>query len=183
MDIFSLTLIAIGLSLDAFGVAISIGICKGISNKNKIAFCLSFGFFQFLFALIGAFAGFLFNTYIAAVPKIIGGIIIALVGIIMIKEGLDEKNENCLVDPKMCLVLGVSVSIDAMVIGFTVLNKINSISVILEQTVFIGLVTLIISAIGFEIARYLKRIKLVTKYADFLGGIILILFGLKMIFF
>lgn len=183
MDINSLFLIAVALSLDAFGVAISIGITKGVLNKNKAAFCISFGFFQFLFSIIGAYAGFLFNTYIAAVPKIIGGIVIAVVGIIMIKEGMEEKSENLLLHPKMYVILGVSVSIDAMVIGFTALNKIQSFSEILRETVFIGIVTLIISAIGFFVSKYLKKIHLISKYADFVGGIILIIFGLKMILF
>lgn len=183
MDINSLLLIAIALSLDAFGVAISIGITKGVQNKNKAAFCISFGFFQFLFSIIGAYAGFLFNTYIAAVPKIIGGIIIAIVGIIMIKEGMDEKSENLLLHPKMYIILGVSVSIDAMVIGFTALNKIQSFSEILSQTLIIGAVTLVISATAFVISKYLRKIEMISKYADFIGGIILMLFGLKMILF
>lgn len=183
MDISSLLLIAIALSLDAFGVAISIGITKGVQNKNKVLFCISFGFFQFLFSLTGAYAGFLFNTYIAAVPKIIGGIVIAIVGIIMIKEGFEEKSENLLLHPKMYIILGMSVSIDAMVIGFTALNKIQNLSDILNQTVFIGVVTFIISAAGFVISRYLRKIEMVSKYADFIGGIILIIFGLKMILF
>lgn len=183
MDISSLLVIAVALSLDAFGVAISIGITKGVQNRNKAIFCISFGFFQFLFSLIGAYAGFLFNTYIASVPKIIGGIVIALVGVIMIKEGLEEKNENLLLHPKMYIILGISVSIDAMVIGFTALNKIQNFSGILWQTLFIGVVTLIISAVGFIISKYLRKIEMISKYADFIGGIILIIFGLKMMLF
>lgn len=86
-------------------------------------------------------------------------------------------------DPKMYIILGISVSIDAVVIGFTVLNKISSSLIIFSDTIYIGIVTFIFSAVGFFIARYLKRIQLIEKYADYLGGIILIAFGLKMIFF
>jgi len=183
MSLYSLFLIAIALSLDAFGVALCIGLNRAVSRSNKILFVSSFGFFQFLFSIIGAYAGFLFNTYIASVPKLIGGILITVVGIMMLKEGFESKEECPLIRPGMFIILGVSVSIDAMVIGFTILNNISSSLAILKNTLFIGFITLIMSSIAFIIARYLKRISLVSKYADYIGGIILVIFGIKMMFF
>ena len=50
-------------------------------------------------------------------------------------------------------------------------------------SLYIGIVTLVISLLGFWLSRILKRISIVSKFADFIGGIILIIFGLKMIFF
>ena len=87
MNINYTFLIAMALSLDAFGVAISIGINRALRIKNKMLFALSFGFFQFLFSLIGAYFGFFFSTYIIAIPRIMGGAIIVTVGIIMIRDG------------------------------------------------------------------------------------------------
>ncbi|MFA9399152.1 MAG: manganese efflux pump MntP family protein [Clostridiaceae bacterium] len=182
MDILSLFLIAVALSLDALGVSLCIGLNNQIDNKNKAKFALSFGFFQFLFSLAGAYAGFMFNLYIVSVPKIIGGLIITIVGIIMFREGMKNQGECILVKKGMHFILGISVSIDAMVVGFTALNNINSNILIFEQTLFIGFITLIISSIGFYITKYLRKIEFIGKYADYLGGIILILFGLKMIF-
>lgn len=183
MSFYSLFLIAIALSLDAFGVALCIGLNKGISKNSKLLFVASFGFFQFLFSIVGAYAGFLFNTYIASVPQIIGGALISIVGIMMLKEGFESKEECPLIRPGMFIILGISVSIDAMVIGFTVLNNISSNLVILKNTLFIGIITLIMSSAAFIIARYLKRISLVSKYADYIGGFILVIFGIKMMFF
>lgn len=183
MGIYSLLLIALALSLDAFGVAISIGMCNCMVRRHKIKFCFSFGFFQFLFSFIGAYAGFLFNTYVAAVPQVIGGMVISAVGIFMIKEGFEKKSDTLLLDPKMYIVLGASVSIDALVVGFTVFNNISDHAVIISQTLFIGFVSGVISCIGFIISRYLRKINIITKYSDFVGGIILTLFGLKMMFF
>lgn len=182
MKLYDLSLISLALSLDAFGVALSIGLDKAVKFKNKIGFVISFGFFQFLFSIIGAYAGVFFNTYIAAVPKIIGGILIAVVGVFMIKEGFENKEEDILLSFKTYIILGISVSIDAMIIGFTVLNNIKSDLLIFNYTLFIGFITLIISSIGFIIARYLRKIDVVSKYADYIGGIILIIFGIKMIF-
>lgn len=183
MSFYSLFLIAIALSLDAFGVALCIGLNRGISRKSKMLFVASFGFFQFLFSLIGAYAGFLFNTYIASVPKIIGGVLICIVGIMMLKEGFESNGECPLIKPGMFIILGISVSIDAMVIGFTVLNNIASNIITLNNTLFIGAITLIMSSIAFIIARYLKKIDLVGQYADYIGGVILVIFGIKMMFF
>lgn len=183
MDFYSLVIIAIALSLDAFGVAISIGINKGVKRNSKLIFASSFGFFQFLFTLLGAYAGFLFNTYVVAIPKIIGGVIIALVGVLMIKEGFEEKEDNIFSSFKMYIILGISVSIDAAVVGFTVFNKINSNYIIAVQSIFVGIVTFFISVLAFIISKYLRKLDLVTKYADYVGGVILILFGLKMMFF
>ena len=182
MDIYPLFIIALALSLDAFGVALCIGLNEQTKFANKVGFTISFGLFQFLLSYIGAYAGFLFNTYVASMPTIIGGMIISVVGVIMIKEGLENQGSCPLLKPKMYLILGVSVSIDAMVVGFTVLNNITKV-MLLKDTLFIGLVTLAMVTIAFLISKYLKKIEVVGKYADYIGGIILIIFGLKMMFF
>lgn len=182
VNIYSLTIIALALALDAFGVALSIGINRGVKFKNKIYFAISFGFFQFAFAFLGAYAGALFNEYVYSIPTIAGGIIITIVGIFMLKEGMEDKEENILLNKRMYFILGISVSIDAAVVGFTVLNVLGDIFVLVESSVFIGLVSLIMSGLAFLIARFLSKITLVAKYADYVGGVILILFGLKMIF-
>ncbi len=182
MDLYSLFTIALALSLDAFGVALCIGLNSETKFSNKIGFIISFGIFQFLFSYTGAYAGFLFNAYVATMPSIIGGMIIAVVGVVMIKEGFENQGTCPLLKPKMYFILGISVSIDAMVVGFTVLNNITKV-VLFKDTLFIGGVTLVMSTIAFIISRFLKKIEVVGKYADYIGGIILIIFGLKMMFF
>jgi len=182
MDIYPLFIIALALSLDAFGVALCIGLNSKTRFENKVCFIISFAFFQFLLSYIGAYVGFLFNTYVASMPTIIGGMIISIVGVVMIKEGFDNKGKCPLLKPKMYFILGISVSIDAMVVGFTVLNSITKV-ILLKDTLFIGGVTLVMVTMAFIISKYLKKIEVISKYADYIGGIILIFFGLKMMFF
>lgn len=182
MEFYSLLVIALALSLDAFGVTLCVGLNRGANVRYKMLCVMSSAIFQFLFALIGAYAGFLFNTYVASVPEILGGIIIAIVGIMMLKEGMEDKEECALLKPSTAIVLGISVSIDAMVVGFTAFHKIQGFVAIFEITLLVGVVTLIMCLIALVIAKYLSKIKLISKYADYIGGIILILFGLKMIF-
>jgi len=183
LSFYELFSIAIALSLDAFGVAICIGLNNQVRRNSKFGFAFSFGFFQFLFSLIGAYFGVLFTRYVANVPEVIGGIVIALVGALMIKEGYENNGECPLIKPSMYFVLGMSVSIDAMVVGFTAFHEITNMIDILTNTLFIGVVTLFMSIGAFFLSRYLKKIDTVGKYADYLGGIILIIFGIKMIFF
>lgn len=182
LDWCSLLIIAMALSLDAFGVALSIGLNPEIKYKSKLIFSSSFGFFQFLFAFVGSIAGYYFVNYISSLPEVIGGVVIAIVGVIMINDGMNHKEECILFSPKMYIILGASVSIDALVVGFTALGTINSFSLILLYTIVIGTVTLIMSSLAFIIAKHLKKISIVARYADYIGGIMLLLFGLKMMF-
>jgi len=64
VSLYFILSIAFALSLDAFGVALSIGLNRGLGYRRKILFAISFGFFQFLFALIGALIGIIFNKFI-----------------------------------------------------------------------------------------------------------------------
>lgn len=180
MDFYSLFAIALALSLDAFGVALCIGLNKGTTTSIKTMVASSFGFFQFLFSLIGALAGFMFTTYITSVPTIIGGALISIVGLMMLKEGMEEKEECVILKPGMIVVLGVSVSIDALVIGFTAFNNISSTASIMFSTLFIGVVSVVMSFVAFYLSRHLHKIDIVSKYADYIGGVILVLFGIKM---
>ncbi|HAK44271.1 MAG TPA: hypothetical protein DCM59_18260, partial [Clostridium sp.] len=120
---------------------------------------------------------------IASVPAIMGGIVIAIVGILMIKEGMTEKEENIVLTFKMYFILGVSVSIDAIVIGFIAFSGIESMIPLTLFTAIVGMITFFMSILAFIIAKYLGKIHILRKYADYIGGIILILFGLKTIFF
>lgn len=184
MDIKDVFIIGIALAMDALGVTLSIGLSKGVSRSRKIAFIISFGFFQFLFFFIGGVGGFLFEKYITAIPNLIGGIAIFIVGVLMVKEGFDGEYEEVglLIKNYMLVVLGVSVSIDALVIGFTSFKDGAQYGVITLDSILIGLITLIICTTGFYICRYIRKINFIARYADFFGGIILIIFAMKMIF-
>ncbi|MBU5592905.1 manganese efflux pump MntP family protein [Clostridium sp. MSJ-4] len=182
MTFLSIFIIALALSLDAFGVALSIGLNCRIKIINKIYFLLSFAFFQFLFAFIGAYSGTIFNKYVTCIPSIVGGAIVAMVGVMMIKNGMEGKEGYLLLNPKMYVILGISVSIDALIVGFTALSAIGNIIILMESSLFIGLVTLILTFIAFIISKFLHRIEFICKYADYIGGIILVILGLKMMF-
>lgn len=181
MSIITVVLIGIALAMDALGVTLSIGVLPDIKRRIKYTYIFSFGFFQFLFIFLGGFIGKVFNNFIT-VPESLGGIIVGVIGIIMIVDALKEKEESVLLKKGMSIFLGISVSIDALVIGFTVMNSI-SLLILFLNSVMVGLITFMICYIGFVVCDYIKRIDFVEKYANFFGGIILIIMALKMIFF
>lgn len=182
MALSEVFLIGIILAMDAFGVTLSIGLNSILTYKNKMKFVLSFAFFQFLFTYIGGEAGYLFDRYIVNISSLAGGIILFIIGILMMIDGTKSGKNDVLEKNSTCMILGISVSIDALVIGFTTLYNLNNTLVLTLDAIIIGLITFVICMIGLFLCQYIKKINFISKYADFLAGVILILFGLKMIF-
>lgn len=182
MTFLSIFVVAIALSLDAFGVALSIGLNSDIKFENKVCFSTSFAFFQILFMLIGSCGSLIFNKYVNYTSSIIGGIVVAIVGTTMVMEGMKDKNKYIILKPRMCILLGMSVSIDALVIGFTFFETITSLILLLEISLFIGIITFVFTIIAFIISMFFRKIEFICKYADYIGGIILIVLGLRLIF-
>ena len=183
MSIYYVVIIGIALAMDAFGVSVGVGLNPIFKRNNKLKFIVSFAFFQFLFTFVGGIAGQLFDIYITNIPSIAGGIVMIMVGIVMVIDGLKEKESELLIKDSTCIILGISVSIDALVIGFTTFCKLRSIIILGVDSMLIGLITLFLSTFAFFICRYIQKVRFISKYADFLGGAALILFGIKVIFF
>lgn len=184
----SVLLVPIALALDAFGVSLSLGFSNKYRLKQLMLFCFSFGLFQFFLSFIGAICGGIFNSYILNINKFFGGFIILLVGFMMLKEAFSKEKEDNEEQIKkrlfnnLYIALGISVSVDALVVGFSAYS-IYSFNIIFMNTLLVGIVTSVLCVIAIVLSMYLrKKISFIAKYADLLGGIILILFGLKMIF-
>ena len=95
MGLLELFILAVGLSMDAFAVSI----CKGlalpkINLKSAGIVGLWFGAFQALMPLIGYLLGVNFREYIVSVDHWIAFILLALIGVNMIKEALTEDDEE-----------------------------------------------------------------------------------------
>jgi putative Mn2+ efflux pump MntP len=175
-------LIAIALSLDASGVSMGIACGTKLNFKNKLSLILSYGFFQFLLALTGALLGNFINQSIIEISDITSGIIILIIGIILFREGF-KKEEECIYRRLTFIsivILGISVSIDALGVGFSVLHN-EMFLEMLYKSVIIGVIASIFTFLSLIIIRYLKKIIIIEKYADFIAGVILIIFGINMI--
>ena len=189
MSLFELFIIAIGLSMDAFAVAI----CKGLSlNKINIKKAgiigLYFGTFQAIMLLIGYFLGAGFHEKIAFIDHWIAFILLAFIGLNMIRESKNcgcNSEDNFISDDSMddslsfknMSILAIATSIDALVAGvtFAFLN-VN----ITPAVLFIGIVTFILSMIGVKIGNTFGNH--CKSRAELIGGVILILMGFKILF-
>ena len=180
MGILELLLIAVGLSMDAFAVSV----CKGLSVgktklKHYVITGLWFGGFQALMPFIGYLLGSTFEKYIVSFDHWVAFILLSVIGINMIRESFDkEKNEtDASFSFKNMFLLAVATSIDALAVGitFALLPDVN----IFLAISFIGIITFILSGIGIKIGNIFGM-----KYksvAERMGGIILILIGLKIL--
>ena len=181
MKFIELLLIAIGLSMDAF----SVSICKGLTTKKfswrmALVCGLWFGGFQVLMPIIGYFLGAQFQEMIEAYDHWIAFGLLFLIGANMIREAIwgkeEESKENGALDFKTMLCLAIATSIDALAVGVSF----ACIQVKLWSSVLvIGLTTFVFSVLGVKIGNVFGS--KYEKSAGIIGGIILILIGLKIL--
>lgn len=177
-------LIGIGLSMDAFAVSI----CKGLgmsklNEKQMLIIALYFGGFQALMPFLGWAVGARFSSYVSQYAHWIAFILLAVIGGKMMHEALtesedcennDEKDKK--LSHKELLFLAIATSIDTLAVGisFAFLNV-----PIMPSITIIGFTTFFISLTGIAIGNIFG-----SKYknkAEFVGGLILVAIGLKII--
>lgn len=178
MGVFSLFVLAVGLSMDAFAVSICKGLaCPKLQWKHMVTVGLWFGGFQALMPAVGYFLGAQFRDKIMAIDHWIAFALLVLIGANMIRESLGKDEcPTASFGFKEMFVMAVATSIDALAVGvtFAFLNV-----HILWAVSFIGVTTFILSAIGVKVGNVFG-----TKYknkAEIAGGVILILLGVKIL--
>lgn len=179
MGIFEVIFISISLAMDAFAVSI----CKGLSMSKldwKKAFIIAFyfGIFQALMPVVGYFLGATFSDLVTSIDHWIAFILLGIIGGNMIKESFDDEEEkrNDNVDFKTMIVLAIATSIDALAVGITFAFLKTS---IVLPVIFIGVITFLMSLLGVKLGNKFGD-KFQNK-AELLGGVILILIGLKIL--
>lgn len=181
MTLAEALILAVGLSMDAFAVAICKGLAlKKINLKQAGLVGLWFGGFQALMPLIGFLIGSLFAGVVSSVSGWIAFGLLVLIGGNMIREAFfgEEEQADCALGFKTMLVMAIATSIDAMAVGVTFALEGVYIHILLTVGI-IGVVTFLLSVAGVKVGsvfgnRYEKK-------AQVLGGVILILLGVKIL--
>ena len=184
MTLLEIFLIGIGLSMDAFAVAI----CKGLAMPDKVdrkgalLIALYFGVFQAVMPTLGWLLGSQFARYVTRLAPWIAFILLAWIGGNMIRESLSkeerEEEETGSVSHKELLVLAVATSIDALAVGVTFSMLELAVSIVVA-VILIGCTTFVISLAGVYVGNVFGA-KYKSK-AEFVGGAILILIGVKIL--
>ncbi|MBQ8863691.1 MAG: manganese efflux pump [Rikenellaceae bacterium] len=180
MSFVELLIIAVGLAMDAFAVAIGKGlsVCR-VRPRHIITTGVWFGGFQALMPLVGWALGVSFATTVKSVDHWIAFVLLGLIGANMIRESV-SKDEECNHDgdfsPRAMLPMAVATSIDALAVGvsFAFLG-VN----MWQAAAIIGIVTFALSAAGVRLGCSLGcRFK---HRAEMAGGVILVLMGIKIL--
>lgn len=181
MSLFEIMLIGVGLSMDAVAVSMTNGmVYKNMKASKKMLMPVYFGFFQFLMPIVGFYVGGIFAEVITKYAGIVVFIILGFVGGKMIKDGiqgLDEDENGVALTHKILFFQAIATSIDAFAvgIGFKAMN-----SNILSTSLLIGITTFVLSTVAIKVGKKFGTI--FENKATIMGGVILVIIGLKSLF-
>lgn len=181
MGTVELITIAIALAMDAFAVAIATGVAlKAVSPRQTFRLAWHFGLFQALMPILGWFLGSTVRSYIEAYDHWIAFALLGYIGYNMIKEAFDDGEETK-GDPTKgmtLVILSIATSIDALAVGLSL--SMLGLSV-WWPALIIGIVALAFTAVGLHIGKTAGQAKSISKYAELLGGVVLVCIGLKIL--
>ena len=184
MGFAELMLLAVGVSMDACAVSICKGLCMRKATLRAQATCGAwFGGFQALMPLLGFFLGTLFADAIEAFDHWVAFVLLGILGFNMIRDAFAKEECDCCdanqadLSVKTMFVMAIATSIDALAVGIS-LAMAGGVNIWLA-ILLIGITTFLLSAAGVKIgnvfgSRYEKK-------AQFFGGAILFLLGLKIL--
>ena len=182
----NLLMIAVGLSMDAFAVSMTNGMCvsrrsdKGRFYGYAFVWSAMFGLFQGLMPLLGYFLGKAFSAMISSFDHWVAFFLLAFIGGKMVWEAIhpEEDEEECSISLPFSTILtqAVATSIDALAVGVSfALLQVN----ILSASGIIALTTLLLSMVASFIGKGFGA--LLKSKAEVFGGVILILIGVKIL--
>lgn len=180
-DLFSVVVIALGLSADCFAVSLSVGASgKEFSWKSMLRLALAFGLFQMGMPLLGWLIGQTVVQYISNYDHWIAFALLAFIGVRMAWEFIKGKSESESVDITRwtnLLALSIATSIDALAVGLSfAFLHIN----IWIAAAIIGAVAFSITALSYWLGRRVSA--WIGRWALLLGAVVLIGIGLRILF-
>jgi putative Mn2+ efflux pump MntP len=179
MSIIELFLIALALSMDAFAVAVCLGLRHKATLRNMLTAGAYFGTFQMIMPLIGYFAATFFVDTISEYDHWIAFILLSFLGTRMIMGGLrgnESLHDGTSMRFGVMLPLAVATSIDALVVGISF--AVISVNIV-HAVVIIGVVTFALVMLGVRIGEAFGA--RVGSKAELAGGAILIVIGIKIL--
>ena len=181
MTALEIWLLAIALAMDCFAVSVTSGlILKQMRLRPVLTMAFMFGLFQALMPLIGWLGMRYLSSYIERFDHWIAFGILLIIGLKMMIEALrPEKGGKGIniMKPTTLLVLSIATSIDALAVGFSF--SMLAVNVWIAALI-IGIGSFLFSVGGFYMGKFLSS-RLKPTYAEILGGVILIIIGIKIL--
>ncbi len=178
MGLFTIIIIAVGLAMDAFAVAIVEGSTyKRLHLLHAFRVAALFGLFQAVMPLVGYFCGIGLKSFIAGYDHWVAFGLLTAIGLKMIYESFKIKTDNkSSSGVVMLLTLSVATSIDALAVGVTLGLVESSIAI---AVVIIGVVTFVLSYAGVYIGQRIGHF--FESRIEAAGGLVLIGIGIKIL--
>lgn len=181
MSILELIFLSIALAMDCFAVSFSAGgMQKELRLRHALVIGSFFGLFQGMMPLIGYFGGQAVVSYIERFDHWIAFGILLIIGLKMMIEALRPEKGGPginIMKPTTLLVLSIATSIDALAVGFSF--SMLAVNVWIAALI-IGIGSFLFSVGGFYMGKFLSN-RLKPTYAEILGGVILIIIGVKIL--
>jgi putative Mn2+ efflux pump MntP len=177
LSISALFLLAVALGTDAFSMCLGIGMA-GVKRLQVLLITLTVLLFHIAMPLLGFQLGELAGGFLGRTATLVGAALLLYLGVRMIREssGGDEPRVMLLNNWGL-LLLGASVSMDALSVGFT-LGTLRA--QLIFTVVTFGLVAGLMTFSGLVLGRFLGQVA--GERARLLGGLILIGIGVKLFF-
>ena len=178
-NLISITLVAIALAMDAFSVSMTKGFTqKNITKPQILYYGLFFGGFQALMPILGYFCGNAITSIVETLASVIGFVLLLAIGLNMIRESLSSDGEDVTDEFsfKEVTLLAIATSIDAFAVGIAI--------ALLKDPILISAAIIGVVAFAFSIAGIFIGKKIGDYVGDkfqILGGVILILIGIKIL--
>lgn len=175
-DALEILLMSFALGMDAFSLAIGIGM-QGLQRRRAVQICLLIGVFHILLALLGIAAGSFLENKLGSVAQWFGAILLLGLGVMMFYSCLfGKKEENKVVGPTMfaALMFAAGVSVDALSVGFSLGLRSTAFGVV--SAISFGVFGALLTGVGLFIGK--RASDATGVFGELLGATILIGFGL-----
>lgn len=193
LDVITIILVAIVLGADSFSLAMGMAL-RGVSRSYEYRFSVTVGVFHVIMPLIGLSLGMAAGKLLGVWAARAGAVVLIWLGVDMLLKGyrssrprsykfndgrkmMAEKHKSHQEGWGGILLLATSVSIDALTVGFS-LGTVKM--PILLTVVIMGIMAGSMTLLGFKGGKLFGR--LMGSYAQMIGGTVLVLLALKMVF-
>lgn len=178
-DAIEILIMAFALGMDAFSLAIGIGL-KGISRRRALFLCVLIGLFHVGLTFFGLYAGMLLQDVLGQLAKWLGSFLLFGLGLHMLYASFFGKEEDVSFNTTVpgMLLFALSVSVDSLSVGFSIGLRSTAFGIVSALT--FGIAAALMTGIGLFVGKRFNRIA--GKMGEVLGAVILLGYGAHFLF-